>query len=171
MSNCDHLLSTARQCQREGARKPQRGFTLIELMIGLAIVGILTAIAMPIYMDSIRKNRRSEGIAALSQLQQAQERWRANASTYTTELTTALPNGLGLPATTGAGYYAIAVTAADANSYTATATAQTGTSQASDTNCRMLGVRMTGGNIRYGAGASSVDWTASDADALRCWAR
>ena len=138
-------------------------------MIGLAVLAILAALAMPSYLDAIRKNRRSEGIAALSQLQQSQERWRANAATYTTALTTASPNGLGLPGTTEKGFYTVAIGAADATSYTATASAVSGSSQANDRRCKVLAVRMTGGNIGYGAGATSgtLDW----ADPNRCWAR
>ena len=153
-------------------RQAARGFTLIELMIGLAVVGILMALALPTYLDSIRKNRRSEGIAALSRVQLTQERWRANAAAYAapTELAASAPAGLGLPVTTDKGLYSIAITEANATSFTATATAVDGKSQANDTRCKVLGVRMTGGNISYGArtaSESSVDWT----DPNRCWAR
>lgn len=43
----------------------QQGFTLIELMIVMAIVGILAAIAYPAYTDSVRKSRRADAKAAL----------------------------------------------------------------------------------------------------------
>ena len=69
-----------------------RGFTLIELMIGVAIIGVIAAVAFPSYQASIRKSRRAEAIAALSSVQLAQERWRANNTTYTTSLWTTLPS-------------------------------------------------------------------------------
>ena len=49
------------------------GYTLIEVMIALAIIAILASVAMPSFFDSIRKSRRSEAVAALSAVQQAQE--------------------------------------------------------------------------------------------------
>ena len=43
--------------------------------------------------------------------------------------------------------------------------------QAEDGDCKVLVARVGGGNLRYGSGASSVDWAAADADSGRCWAR
>jgi type IV pilus assembly protein PilE len=149
-----------------------RGFTLIEMLIALVVVGILAAIALPSFNSSIRKSRRADAFAALSALQQAQERWRSNQGSYASnaQLTlapTATPPGLGLSATSGSGYYGIAISSADATGYIATATATTGTSQADDAGCQVLAVRMQGGNASSGGGTSSVDW----ADPNHCWAR
>lgn len=132
------------------ALKPN-GFTLIELMITLAIVGILASIAYPSYMSQIRTSRRSDAVQALSQLEQAQERWRANNSTYSsvlanTAIAPAPPNGLGISSPTSGGYYTPAIVGTpDGTTYTATATAVTGKSQAGDTGCTTLTVTITNG--------------------------
>ena len=53
-------------------KHPQQGFTLIELMIVVAIVGILSAIAYPSYAEYIRKGHRADARAGLLQAQQVQ---------------------------------------------------------------------------------------------------
>ena len=55
--------------------------------------------------------------------------------------------------------------------YTVLATAVSGTSQAGDTRCRVLGARMTGGNILRGSSQSTIDWAAANPDSGNCWAR
>ncbi|MBT9507120.1 type IV pilin protein [Rhodoferax sp.] len=59
-----------------------RGFTLIELMIVVGIVAILASVAYPSYMDSIRKGKRAEGRAALTELMQQQERYMTQNNCY-----------------------------------------------------------------------------------------
>lgn len=68
--------------QPGGPRASQSGFTLIELMIAVAIVGILSAIAYPAYTDSVRKGKRAEARTALMNLLQQQERYMTQMNTY-----------------------------------------------------------------------------------------
>lgn len=148
------------------------GFTLVEVMIAVVIIGLLAAIAIPAFTDSVRKSRRAEAFSALSAVQQAQERWRGNHASYSSALANTATgsnpaNGLGIAATTASGYYGIAISGASATGYTVTATGVSETSQAADGACKVLAARMNGGNLEYGSGAS----TAAFPDANRCWAR
>lgn len=159
--------------------QPRRsaGFTLIELMIAVVVIAILAAIAIPAFTDAVRKSRRSDAFAALSTLQQAQERWRSNNQEYAELANTATPpapaNGLGLSTTSPAAYYSISQSDVTATGYTAIAVAASDKSQAGDTGCQVMAVELTGGNLIYGSAAtvSGLDMSASNPDAARCWAR
>lgn len=60
----------------------KNGFTLIEVMIVVVIVGVLAAIAFPSYKESVKKSRRSDAQGALQGLAQAMEREYTNEGTY-----------------------------------------------------------------------------------------
>jgi type IV pilus assembly protein PilE len=120
-------------------RQRNLGFTLIELMIVVAVVGILAAIAYPSYMDSVRKSRRSDAINDLSAIALAQEKWRANRTTYGT-----LTDVWGGVTTTSGGYYTLAIPTNTGTAFTVTATAVSGTSQASDTGCTVFTINESG---------------------------
>lgn len=146
--------------------RPVKGFTLIELMIVLAIVAILAAVALPAYQDSVRKGRRSEAVAQMSRIQQAQERWRANQSSYTTSFSSL---GLGSDTSLGSSYYTFGIESVSGTGYHITATAKTGTSQANDTNCQCLRVEWSGGTATYKSGTTCA--AASTSSAATCWRR
>lgn len=77
----DRLRSSSRSAQscRRGAAS---GFTLIELMITVAIVAILAAIAYPAYTSAVLKGKRAEGRVALTALMQQEERYFTQAGVY-----------------------------------------------------------------------------------------
>jgi len=59
-----------------------RGFTLIELMIVVAVVALLARIAYPSYAESVRKGKRAQARTALAELMQQQERYMTQNNTY-----------------------------------------------------------------------------------------
>lgn len=178
MSTATPSAPALRSARPAGAATPRRGFTIPEMVIAFGIVAIITAIALPSYLDSQRKGRRTEGVAALNDVQQRQERWRSSNPAYLASVTDpwgGTPPGLGLPARTRSGYYDIAVSLIGTGEvgFVATATAVSGTSQDKDGNCKVLGVRFNAGTSAYGAAATAaaLDWTAANPDPNRCWAR
>jgi len=108
-----------------------KGFTLIELMITVAIVGILAGIAYPSYQDSVRKSRRADAQGALLGFANAMERYFTVNNSY---LGAGTPNGnsTGAPAQAifpavspvdgGTTYYNLIISAATSNAYTLQAT-------------------------------------------------
>ena len=156
--------------QSDLKHRSPKGFTLVEVLIVMVVVAILAAVALPTFNESVRKSRRSEAMTALTTLQQAQERWRGNNAAYTDDL-----EDLGIPSETVSGYYTLAIAApgdgvALTNGYIATAYGKSDTSQAADTQCRRLGVLMTGGVIKYAGCGSCSSFSASDfATTHACW--
>jgi type IV pilus assembly protein PilE len=70
------------------AKSRIRGFTLIEVMIVVAIVGILAAIALPAYQDQVRKSRRASAEAHLMDIASRQQQFLLDNRRYATNLAT-----------------------------------------------------------------------------------
>jgi len=122
-------------------RNAQRGFTLMELMITVAVVGILAAIAYPSFTEQIARSRRAEAQTVLLAGQQWMERFYSenfrydlnSANTAVTDATQFYARFATSPASgQGAPLYTIAVSTPSRDSYTITATRKSGTAMAAD---------------------------------------
>ena len=155
---------------RHKIEKKMSGFTLIELMITVVVVGILAAIAYPSYTEYVFKSKRSDAKAGLVQLQLAQEKYRANCLQYATGLGTAMTcsstvstaddDAHNLVGSTSSpdNYYTLSISSANQTTYTLTATA-TG-AQLGDTNCKTLSINQAG---------TKSSTNSSNAASSGCW--
>lgn len=149
-----HTMTNA----RSNVRLPFAGFTLIELMIVVAVVAILAAVALPAYQESVKKSRRADAKLLLSDVSQRLERCYAECDSYTAgSCPAACP---ALPVTSTGGYYQLTVaggSSISANAFTLVATPTSGKSQASDSKCTSFSLNELGAKSATGS-ASSLCW-------------
>lgn len=122
-----------------------KGFTLIELMIVVAIVGIIAAIAYPSYTEFVLKSGRSVAKAELTDASQILQRCFTVTNSYKPAADTcAAVDRIAGSYVTEDGFYTIAFSAQAVNSYTLTATPVVGARQAKDAKCSMFSLTNTG---------------------------
>ena len=128
--------------------KTSQGFTLIELMIVVAVIGILAAIAFPSYQEYILRSRRTEGMALLNEAAVRQERFRVQNGTYADTVAK-----LGMPEFSENGYYKLVVVD---TSYLLRAERQK--AQTGDTKCGNLTLNRQGTKGVTGTSPASTCW-------------
>jgi len=144
------------------AARSERGFTLIEGLVGVAIAGVLSSIAYPSVEAQVQRARRSDALVALLQAQLAEERHRANNAGYATLAE------LGMRDTSPAGHYRLQASTSAGGGYDLVATAVA--TQARDARCRVLRLSLVDGALVQASGSDAT--TANAADANRaCWSR
>ncbi len=123
------------------ARRAMAGFTFVELLITVAIIGVLATIAYPSYTDFVKRSNRTEGQRELLRIAGLMEQYFLDQRLYTSDL-----SALGFSSstvTTENGHYSIKATVSDdADIFTLTATAIG--SQAADTDCKTMTLSNTG---------------------------
>ena len=131
-------------------RNRNKGFTLIELMITVAIVAILAAIAIPNYSDYVQRSRRNEAMQALHATKNAMEKFRLGQNQYPTTIT--ILNGVttshglrqsGTDWLSENGNYTVSIAIGSGGNATGVA-AVAGADQASDTDCRIFMLNLNG---------------------------
>jgi len=135
----------------------------MELLVTVAIVGILTAVAVPSYRQYTLRAKRTDATTALLRLAAMQERFYIQNNTYASAdlMDDAPPAGLGI-AGTERGYYALDIQSNDLTTgYTATATVDAGGEQADDSDCATFSVTAQG--LRSATDSGGADNTD------RCW--
>lgn len=129
----------------------KRGFTLVEMVVVLAMVALLAGAAFPSYRGHVLRAGRADAVEALTRLQAAQERFRTANGLYATQLAV-----LGLAERSTQGRYRIGLVPTGPEAYRATASAE-GT-QARDEDCAQLTLEVDTGLAKAGPGE-------------RCWNR
>lgn len=131
------------------------GFTLIELMITVVILGIIASIALPSYQQQVRKTKRSDAKSALTELVNRQEKYFSQCLVYTNLVDKPFPvnkndcgvnAGLGASTSSKDNLYTLSATfvAGPPSTYVLTATAVATKSQNNDTGCTVLTINSAG---------------------------
>lgn len=134
------------------------GFSLVELMITVAIVSILASIALPSYRSYVLRSNRGDATQALLRIAAQQEKFYIQNNTYAATLDA---GGLNMDTQSEHGWYDLSISAGDVNGFTAQAAATAGTPQEDDSACQTFTIDAQGRKL-----ASDADGNANEDT---CW--
>lgn len=138
---------------------PSAGFTLIELMITVAIVGILAAIAIPAYNAYVQRANRTDATRTMLQDAQALQRCYSQYFTYQPAAPNTCPVTAGTTSSPD-GYYKLVVAIPSATQYTITATPQS-SPQTSDSQCQQF--------VLSSSGQETAQDSSGNPNSATCW--
>lgn len=142
----------------------KKGFTLIELIIVLLVIGILSTIAYPGYRQYMAKARRSDGQAALLNLATRMERYYSEQNTYqTATIGTGNATDVLSSSASAEGWYTLSIPTKSASAYTLQAT-PVGAQGTSDVSCQSLTLNNLGAK-----GIANGPSGAPTSTATKCW--
>lgn len=133
-----------------------KGFTLLELMIVIAVIGIMATIAIPAYTDYVTRSKRADGKNALLAFQLEQEKFRANNPQYATAAS------LGLPTNSPDGHYTISLSGAGGLTTSYDLIATPNPASQNDPECNVLTIDESNNRGATGTAADPV---------ATCWQR
>lgn len=142
--------------KNQGNKMNKNGFTLIELMVTIAIIAILSSVAYPSYVSHVQKTRRAEAQSTLVELANRQEMYYLDHHRYAANL----KSDLGMqtnPLITENGYYSITTSSAESTAIGFKLTATAISTQVADTDCAWLAI------------SHDHEKTATNTNSTNCW--
>lgn len=138
-------------------KQADRGFSLIELMIVVAIMGIIAAVAIPSYTSYMLKTKRVDGTSFLTEVASEQVRFYAEYNRYTEDLSQ-LGYDAASDVSSNDGYYTLSATVpATGASYVLTVAPDITGPQANDEDCLSMTINSSGLKTITGAAASPAE--------------
>ena len=130
------------------------GFTLIEVLIVIAIIGIVAAIAVPVYSTYITKANRTDAINFLSEVAGEQQRYFSENNAYASKMSE-LGYGTKDTANSPENHYTVSINTPNVTRYVLSATPATGSRQLKDDECMVFTIDSTGS--KGNTGGSNAD--------------